>query len=717
MNIERLLKPKAIAIVGASEKQGSFGNYSAINANQNGENIRVYFVNTKAETVLGRKAYSTLSELPEVPDSIMLITPKKTIAALLEEAGRLGVGGAIIVAAGYGEEGTEEGRRDEAELVRIARKYDMAVMGPNCTGFVNNIDKVKMWGMGGTEFDMNVRKTGIAFFAQSGTMAIHALSCTYVDISYVFSMGNSVMLNMEDLMEYAVEDPKVSMLCVYLEGVRNGKRFVDVLRRARQLHKPVVIHAAGMSKKGAVAAASHTGNLASSRSVYKAVCEKYGAILVESIDEFLCAANVLNAWRDKLPAGGRIAAVNGSGGENAVCADLGELYGVPMPDLQPETVEELRRILPEFASPRNPLDITAITSDVDSTCINTMKVLGEDPNVDAISFTIARFCELNDKERAQAEVFGETLNDRYGKPIVAYTRTEGAVPVMVIPQVEDRRDSLWREKLRDAGVPILANSHIGYKVLSKISAFLEYRAEEHSMINAAPDTPLSGPIMQRGEAESRVLLSAAGVPFPKQAIATYIGQLDTICAGLRAPLVMKISSPDILHKTEAGGVKLGIRTKEEAAAAFEEIMENCRRYKPEARLDGVLVQEMAPAGTEMIVGVTSDRQFGPMLVVGMGGVFVEVFQDVAMAPCPVNSAEALRMIDKLKAVKLLNGYRGSASCDKEALADIMVKVSEFAYEHRSTLKELDINPVIIYERGKGAVAVDALVVEHESGMG
>ena len=468
MNMEKLLKPKAMAIVGANEKRGSFGNYSAINALQNRESVKVYFVNAKSERVLGKQTYKSLSELPEVPDCVMLVTPKSSIPGLLREAGELAVGAAIIVAAGYSEEGTEEGRRDEREIVEIARRYDMAVMGPNCTGYVNNVDRIKMWGMGGTEFDMGSRSTGIAFFSQSGTMAIHALSCNYVDISYVFSLGNSVVLTMEDAMAYAVEDPHVYMLCLYLEGVRNGRRFMDILNRARELGKPVVIHASGMSAKGAIAAASHTGNLASSRAVYEAVCEKYGVVLVESIDEFLCAANVLGTWRNKLPAGGNVAAVNGSGGENAVCADLGEMYGVPMPDLQPETIERLKRVLPEFASPKNPLDMTAITSDTDTVCVETLTALGEDPNVDAIIFTIAQFNEPNEKDRQQAEVFGESLNERYARPCIKYEQLEGSVPVMVIPQVEDRRDYEWRMKLKAAGVPILATSLIGYKVLGKI---------------------------------------------------------------------------------------------------------------------------------------------------------------------------------------------------------------------------------------------------------
>lgn len=713
MNMEKLLKPKAMAIVGANEKRGSFGNYSAINALQNRESVKVYFVNAKSERVLGKQTYKSLSELPEVPDCVMLVTPKSSIPGLLREAGELGVGAAIIVAAGYSEEGTEEGRRDEREIVEIARRYDMAVMGPNCTGYVNNVDKIKMWGMGGTEFDMGSRSTGIAFFSQSGTMAIHALSCNYVDISYVFSLGNSVVLTMEDAMAYAVEDPHVYMLCLYLEGVRNGRRFMDILNRARELGKPVVIHASGMSAKGAIAAASHTGNLASSRAVYEAVCEKYGVVLVESIDEFLCAANVLGTWRNKLPAGGNVAAVNGSGGENAVCADLGEMYGVPMPDLQPETIERLKRVLPEFASPKNPLDMTAITSDTDTVCVETLTALGEDPNVDAIIFTIAQFNEPNEKDRQQAEVFGESLNERYARPCIKYEQLEGSVPVMVIPQVEDRRDYEWRMKLKAAGVPILATSLIGYKVLGKICRFLNYREEEHLRENAAPERALSGEVIRHTEAESRALLESAGVPFPRQAAAASKDGLAAAMEGLRFPLVMKISSPDIAHKTEAGGVKLNIRSAGEAEAAFDEIMESCARHLPSARLEGVLLQEMAPAGTEMIVGVTSDRQFGPMLLVGMGGVFTEVFKDTAMAACPVCREEAMHMIDSLKAARLLDGYRGSRPCDKGALAEIMVKVSRFAAGRRGTLKELDINPVIVYPQGEGAVAVDAMVVEQE----
>ena len=269
MNLEKLINPKIAAVIGASERQGSFGNYSAINALQNGENLEIYFVNKKSPEVLGKKTFPDIASLPKTPDCVVIATPARTCAGLLEEAGKAGAGAAIIEAAGFSEEGTEEGRALEEELIQIARKYDMAVMGPNCIGLVNNVNKVKLWGMAGTDFDMKARKTGAAFFAQSGTMSIHAVSCPYMDVSYVFSMGNSSMVMVEDIMEYVLEDPEVKMLAIYLEGVRDGRRFMECLKRADELGKPVVIHAAGMSRKGAAAAASHTGNLASSRGVYQ----------------------------------------------------------------------------------------------------------------------------------------------------------------------------------------------------------------------------------------------------------------------------------------------------------------------------------------------------------------------------------------------------------------------------------------------------------------
>lgn len=295
-NLERLIRPKSIAVVGGNDKMGSFGNFSMKNVMQNKGNVRYYVVNSRNETVCGLRAYKTLSDPPEVPDCIMICTPKSTVPELLTEAGELGVGAAIIVASGYDEDGTESGRRDAEKLGMIAEKYRMKVMGPNCTGFINNIDKIKLWGMGGTDFDMETRRTGVATFANSGTMALHSIGCPYLRISYAFSMGNCTYLSIEEVLEYILEDENVHVIGIYFEGTKDPARLLKCFARAEELDKPIVVHAAGISKKGAAAASSHTGNLASSKAVYEALFKKYGVIMVENTDEYLCALDALSIW-------------------------------------------------------------------------------------------------------------------------------------------------------------------------------------------------------------------------------------------------------------------------------------------------------------------------------------------------------------------------------------------------------------------------------------
>ncbi len=280
----------------------------------------------------------------------------------------------------------------------------------------------------------------------------------------------------------------------------------------------------------------------------------------------------------------------------------------------------------------------------------------------------------------------------------------------MMPQYEQERDLDWRMKLKQAGVPILPPAEIGYKLMGTLVRYIEYDPSTKRLEWAVPDhfpeqaKPLT-------EYDSKVELAKAGIPVPKQCIARNKEELAEACAEFGYPLVLKINSPDILHKTEAGGVRLRIQSLEEAQEAFDGILRDCRAFKPEARLDGVLVQQMAKAGQEIILGVKNDRQLGPMLLVGLGGVFVEVFKDTSLVPCPISHAEALEHLQKLKSYQLLTGYRGSAPCDIEALANLMVKVSEYAAENKNTVKEMDINPVYVYEEGEGVCVVDALILK------
>lgn len=713
MSIKSLIKPRSYAVIGASSRRGSFGNFAAANAVQcDPETTNVYFVNNKGEDIMGRPSYKSLADLPEVPDCVMICTPKQTVPGLLTQAGEMGVKAAIIVASGYSEEDTEQGRKDEAELAEIIKKYDMKVMGPNCTGFLNNIDKVKAWGMGGTDFDMKTRKTGAATFANSGTMALNTLGCSYLNISYAFSAGNCAFLTIEEILEEIIEEDEVTIIGMYLEGSKDPARLIKCLKRAAELGKPVVIHAAGMSDKGAKSAASHTGNLASSRGVYEAIFRKYGVIMVENTDEYLCALDALSVMHGKMPKAAKFSAFNSSGGENTVCADMSEKWGVPMLDFEPETIAKLKEVLPGYASPKNPLDATALPGAPAEWYVNLYNIVGSDPNVEAILITNP-FNAPDEKWAAMNKVFGSSMNDRTGNPVLAYQALPNSVPMIVMPPSEERRDPEWRAKLAEAHVPIMANSNNGYNVLGKIAKYIEYDKSMRTFDYAVPDLPPVKETVALTEYDSKKALADFGIEVPKQFVAASLEEMEAGLKDFSYPIVLKVSSQDILHKTEAGGVKIKIQNLDEAKKAYADIMASCKAYKPDARIDGMLVTEMAKPGVEMILGITSDPKFGPMLMVGMGGVFTEVFKDVALYPCPLAKAEAMEMLQSLKSYKLLQGYRGSAPCDIDALAELMVKVSQFAQANKNDVKELDINPVFVYPKGEGLSVVDALLVKYQ----
>jgi len=700
MTLEHMLKPKAIAVIGANENPGSFGHTAALNALQSAKNSEIYFVNLKHDRIHGQPVYRSLSMLPVVPDLIILTIPKEAVPAILTEAGKLGTKAAVVVASGYSEEGTEEGRVAEAEIIDIAQTYGMKVMGPNCVGFINNISKIKALGYAGTDFDLERRQPGAAIFTQSGKIATDLAACPYLDLSYVFSMGNCAMLTIEAMFEHVLEEKEVRRAGIYLEGVKDAQGFIRCLRRAFELEKPVVVHAAGLSRLGAKSAASHTGNLAGSRAVYEAVFKKYNVIMVENKDEFVSALSLLTAWEGRMPKRANFAGFNESGGDNAIMADMCEKYGVRLPELEQETLRKLKSVLPEFSTPSNPLDAVggSVTGAVTDQ-VPLYRILGRDSRIDAILLGTIPFA------------LDDLISEPIGRMMVRYAREDDSVPMLVMPSLEDRRDPLWREELKHHGIAILGCSDIGYRVLGKVSRYIEDRFPR-TLEAAVPTKQHLLPPVVLNETESKKALAGLELPMPAQAEADSKGTLAAVLEGFRFPLAMKISSPDIRHKTDAGGVLLNIRSKDDALAAFDRIMERCAIYDPKARLEGVLVQEMARPGFEMILGITTDARFGPQLLIGLGGVWVEIMKDTVLYPCPLGYEEAMAMIKSLKAYPLLTGYRGTEPCDLDALAKAMVRLSRYAADHRDAVKELDLNPVFVYPEGEGICIVDALLTRY-----
>ena len=702
--MDKLFKPKSVALIGASDRQGSFGFFAANNLIDTGDKVKSYFVNPRADEILGVKAYKSLEELPEVPELILIGIPAKAINPVLVQAGELGVKAAIVFSSGFAEDHLYGGVELEEEMVKIAEKYDMKILGPNCLGIINNVDKVKLWSTG-ADPHFETRGKGVALLAQSGGYTIGGVDRQYIDLSYAVSTGNGNIVTIEELMEYCVDDDDVKVIALYLEGIKKADVFYRALAKAAQKGKPVIILKSGSSVKGAIAAASHTGNIAGSHEIFQAIFDKYGVISVTTAEEFFCAIQTYSILGEKLPKDNKFAVITLSGGETTISADLAERFSIELPELAQETKDKLNEILPDFAIAKNPMDMTTDLLGDPERLGKLFQYIGEDENVEAI------IAGLGFEDVGKVEGYDYDMHEFLARPLLDYQAKPNSVPILVVPQFEGKRSEKWRMKLKDANIPIMSIGEIGYSIIGKLANNLSYDPNTRILESAVPSGEATGEPVAMSEYDSKLELIKQGIDVPKQTVAHSIEELTKVCSDLGFPLVLKVNSKDILHKTDAGGVKLGISSEEEAIEAYESILKSCKDYQPDAHIDGILVQQMAKKGTEIIIGIKNDEMFGPMLLVGMGGVFVEIFKDVALTPCPINKEEAMMQLHSLKAIQLLEGYRGSKPADLDALAELMVKVSEYAVENKDNLVEMDINPVFVYDQGEGVAVVDALVIK------
>lgn len=697
-NMDSIFAPRSIAVVGASEKPG-MGRGVSEGALQSSISNRVYFVNIKYDTILGRKCYHALSELPETVDTVVLCVNSGLVNGYLEEAGRLGIKNAVVYASGFSEDGSEDGKRLEHEMRDICEKYGILLVGPNCVGLYNKVDRISLYATDPLFPDKNIVR-GIGAVAHSGYINSNLMRSMPDICAYGVSVGNSAVCLLEEYMLYYASNEHVNCIAAYIEGIKDAGIFEEALRTAAQNRKPVVIMKSGRSKKGSAAAASHTGNLAGDYATFEALLRRYGVVVTDSLEEFNATAKMFAVLDGHYPSGNGIGAVNFSGGENTICADMCERFGLELPTYEEKTREVVKSVIPAFSTARNPLDpTTEMFSEHDK--VKTMfEAIFEDNGIDMFVLGLELPEQLAMKDKTCIAVFKELCAE--GKMI----------PTFLVPSFEKTRNVKAVKELQNIGIPMLSVGELAYKMLANLCSFVNYDPNKHTLdLACAPHVTDCTEALS--ESDSKAEISRYGVRVPRQFRASDKPHLCKQLAGFQFPIVMKIDSPDILHKTEAGGVKLNIGSLDEAERAFDEIMSSCRAFSPKARLDGVLVQEMLPEGVEMIVGVKNDRQYGPMLLCGMGGIFVEVFQDASLAPCPVNKFEAKEMVSSLKSSKLLYGYRGSAECDVDALCELLVKVSEYAADNAAMLSEVDLNPVRVFAKGEGVAAADALIVKYK----
>jgi acyl-CoA synthetase (NDP forming) len=701
MNLSKLIKPRSLVVVGASDRPGSIGCKVALSTVKSDIADKVYYVNPRKEKLHGRVCYPCVAALPEVVDCAILCTPKTIIPELITEVGKAGIDAAIVYAGGFSEDGTEEGKQLEDELIAAARRYDMAVLGPNCNGITNNVDKTYMAMLGYT-IERN-RPTGIGVVSQSGYMTSCTVLPDFMSISYGVSVGNSNVIPTEDIIEFMIEDSRVNVVALYLEGVRDGEKFIKLLKRAQEVDKPVVILKTGRSAIGAKAAVSHTGSMAGSFARYAALFRKYNAVLTSSMQEFIYTALAFNILKSKgiMPKGNRLAAITLSGAENVVCADLCDAYQLNLVNLSADTAVKLAPILPEFAVVNNPIDATTYFLEKVDEFKELVRVIGGDESVDMLAINVEVDYEPDKKNRDEMTSIVRVVEEGLDKPIFAMSTYEAT------------RNVGCRRYLESVGIPILAPGITGYQILANISDYVAYKPEEYDLSGAGVARALVGSPVAYTEYESKAYLASYGVNTGWSEVARSSERVSALAKGAPFPLAMKINSRDILHKTDAGGVVLGVADIQEAQEAYERIITSCRAYDPDAQLDGVLMTGMLSVGSEFIIGAVNDGALGPFVTVGLGGIFTEVFSDMALTAAPVSLAEATRMVESLKAAKLVDGYRGSPALDKQALCELIVSVSQFAKENGGSLVELDLNPVFVYEQDRGVAVADALLVMGE----
>jgi len=686
-------RPQGVALVGASRDPAKLGYAVLRNMVQHGYPGPIYPVNPKADEILGLRCYPSLLDVPDPVELAVIIAPAPATPDIMEQAGQRGIRAAVIISGGFSESGPQ-GAALENQVAEIVRRYGVRLMGPNCIGVVDTHTPLD------TTFVPDMPKPGvITFVSQSGAVCGGVIDWALgvgIGLSRIVTLGNQADVTETDILELLADDDKTRVIAMYLEGVDEGRRFVEVARHVSAL-KPIVAIKAGYTEAGRQAAASHTGALAGTDNAYRAAFHHAGIIRVPHLEALFDAA--ISLAHQPLPRGERVAILTNAGGPGALASDAVEAQGLHLAALTDETRFCLRQFLQPHASVLNPVDMLGGADEHDYA--RALDAILQDPGVDAVlvvnvpqalvpAVRIAReIAEVTHRFQAQPEANPLT---RAGKPVMTCLIGDISLPEAI-------------EYMRQAELPLFPFPE---RAAAALAAMVKRRKwlEQPPQISNFKYQISNQPAKSAVENLSRIPMLAIKLAKSGSAAARMAQEM-----GL--PVAVKIASPDISHKSDVGGVEVGLQTASAVRAAFKRVTGNARRARPDARIEGVTVQAMARPGREVIVGAVRDPQFGPLVMFGSGGVYVELLKDVSFRLAPVARSEAEAMMDETLAGKLLSGLRGQPPADKSAVADVIVAVSELvAADERIT--ELDINPLVVYNEGQGAVAVDVRVATREN---
>ncbi len=702
--MEKLLSifyPKSIAVVGASRQPGSVG--QSLLANLLGSRYQgvIFPVNPKADAVLGIKTYPSVLDIPDPVDLAVIVVPSRIVPPVMEQCGQKRIKGAIIISAGFKEIGGE-GAALERKAQNIMRRHGIALVGPNCLGVINTDPDSSMNATFGTQMP---GEGNIAFVSQSGALCVAVLDYAKeanIGFSKFISMGNKAGIAENELLRYLQSDPKTDVILMYLEDLVDGRKFMALAREitSSSSHpKPIIALKAGRTLVGARAASSHTGSLAGSDKVYDAVFEQGGVLRVETLEELFDYVKAFSS--QPLPRGSNVAIVTNSGGPGILATDSCIRYGLNVPSLGDSTTQALRRILPRTASLNNPIDLIAEAQAEQYE--PSLKIVLKDKKIHS-AIVILTPTAFTDVEKIAAAII--RVARKSDKPIVC-----------CLLGVYDVSKGI--EILEAAGIPNYRFPESAARVLSEVARFTDWLQRPKTEIRKyAVDKSRAKKIMTRAKKDGRSLLleqeaydvlRAYNFPVIESRLVRSEGEALEAARTIGFPLVMKIASPDVVHKFDFGGVKLDLKDDAEIRQAYRDICRNVLRHKPDAHILGMTIEEMAPPGKEIILGMNRDPQFGPLLMFGLGGIYVEALEDVSFRLAPIRELSAMAMITKTKTHKILEGFRGGPAYDIEAIADCLKRLSQLVVDFEE-IRELDINPLLVYEKGKGCKIVDARII-------
>jgi 4-hydroxybutyryl-CoA synthetase (ADP-forming) len=690
------LSPKSIAIIGASDKRGSVG--STITSNiMNGFTGSVYPVSPSRETVFYKKAYKTVLDIPKPVDLAVIVIKNTLVANVLEECGKKKIKGVIIITAGF-KEVDEEGAKREQELKDIAKKYKIQIIGPNCLG-VMNLDPKTM--MNSTFLKITPKSGQIALVSQSGAICAalaEDASAQGIGFSAVISMGNKAVLSEVDILKMLADHKQTKVIVMYLEDMGNGQEFLKVCKNiTRKLKKPVLVLKSGRSPEGAKAAMSHTGALMGSDEIYDALLKQSGAIRVDTMEELFDYATAFS--KQPLPTAGGLVIVSNAGGPAIISTDACSKLGIRMAKIE-SIRPKIDEVIPPWGSSRNPVDIVG---DADFNRFNNVldRVL-KHPKVGSVITMCTPSGTLNYDKLAEVIV---SMSKKYKKTMLASLMglDEGITNREILAKGDVPYYTYAEGAIRTLGAMIKFAIWVNTKE-GKITKFKVNKAKAKKIFDKVKKEKRPNLL----EEEGQEVLKAYGLPLPTSALAKNDAEAVKIANKIGYPVVMKIASPQIIHKSDAGGVKVNLTNDKEIKEAFKTIIKNAKKYNSKAEIKGVLIVEMVKGGKEMIIGSKLESGFGPVIMLGMGGIYVEVLKDVTFKLAPVTSKEADDMISEIKTQKLLQGVRGEKPSDIAKLSECIQRLSQLVTDFKE-IKELDMNPVLVMDKGKGCRILDVRI--------